>query len=51
MGAGCAGKPVLALHHARHSPQYSDFKAVPRRLEVGGQDIGNGENKCAKRAN
>ena len=24
-------------------------RAVHRSLEVGGQDIGNGENKCAKR--
>ena len=26
-------------------------RAVPRSLEVGGQDIGNGEKKCVKRAN
>ena len=26
------------------------YRAVPRSLEVGGQDIVNGENKCAKRA-
>ena len=26
-------------------------RAIPRSLEVGGQDIGNGEKKCVKRAN
>ena len=27
------------------------YRAVPRSLEVGGQDIGNGEKQCAKHAN
>ena len=31
--------------------RHFSIRAVPRSLEVGGQDIGNGKNKCAKRAN